>query len=292
MELVSPERVLIAVVAEDREPYTSEVVYLFKTLDHFGGDLSRARRVAYFVESADSLSTERLADLGVTIKIVESVDIRCPHANKLQMLDTTEDCDYLVALDTDLVITRDFSAYIQGSGIAAKPAGRTRLSEDQWRKLFEYFDLEMPLARFLTTARLQETIPYFNSGVLVVPKKHLSALRSEWSSFIGKLLDAYSDLPDVGEQRHFTDQFALTLALASAKLPFRALPLEMNFPTDRRVHAALEPRRLTPYILHYHHRLSPTGDIQFCAYEEVNTVIAEVNACLRSAEHEAARGSA
>jgi hypothetical protein len=289
-DLIRPERVLVATVAEDREPHAREVVYLFKTLQRLGGRLSRTRQVAYFVESADSPSTKRLADLGVTIKIVERVDVRCPHANKVRMLDATE-CDYLVALDTDVVVTRDFSAYIQGASIAAKPAGRIRLSMGQWRTLFEYFGLEMPQARYLTTARLQETIPYFNTGVMLVPRQYLSALRTEWQSFIRKLLDVYPELPDIAEQRVFTDQFALSLALASAKLPFRALPLSMNFPTDRRVDPTLQPRTLTPYILHYHHLVSPAGDILCSAYEEINAMIAQVNVCLRSPDHEGDRES-
>jgi hypothetical protein len=292
VEPVDPERLLVATVAEDREPFARETVYLFKTLDHFGGNLSRARRVAYFVGSADSPSAQALADLGVTVKVVEPVDTRSPYANKLRMLDATDECDYLVALDTDVVITRDFSAYIQGSSVAAKPAGRIRLTLDQWRRVFDYFDLEMPQARYLTTARLDETIPYFNDGVLLVSKEHLSTLQSEWRSFINKLLDAYPELPEIAEHPVFITEFSLALALASAKLPFRALPLGMNFPTDRRVHPALEPRRLSPYILHHHHRLSPAGELLFCHYEEVNAVIAEVNACLRATEHEVASDSA
>jgi hypothetical protein len=283
--LVKPERVLVATVAEDREPHAGEVVCLFKTLQHFGGALSRARRIAYFVGSANSPSATRVADLGVTIKLVEPADARCPHANKLRMLDPAEDCDYLVALDTDVVIARDFSAYIQGSSVAAKPAGRTRLSEDQWRKLFHSFDLEMPQARYLTTARLQETIPYFNTGVVLVPQKHLSILRSEWQSFIGKLLDA--ELPDLGVERLvFTDQVAFSLALASARLPFRGLPLWMNFPTDRCVDPTLEPQKVDPYILHYHHLRSHQGEILDCPYDEVNTIIAQINARLRSPDRE------
>jgi hypothetical protein len=292
VEPVSPERVLVATVAEDREPFARETVYLFKTLQHFGGNLSRARRVAYFVGSADSPSSRALADLGVTIKVVEPVDARSPYANKVRMLDAIGECDYLVALDTDVVITRDFSAFIQGASVAAKPAGRIRLSLDQWKEVFAYFGLEIPQARYLTTARLDETIPYFNDGVLLVPKEYLSILQTEWQSFIGRLLDAYPELPGIAEHPVFITEFSLALALASAKLPFRALPLGMNFPTDRRVHPALEPRRVAPYILHHHHRLSPAGDLSFCHYEEVNTVIAEVNACLRSTEQEAATGSA
>jgi hypothetical protein len=291
VEPASPERVLVATVAEDREPFARETVYLFKTLHHFGGSLSRARRVAYFVGSADSPSTGALADLGVTVKVVEPVDARSPYANKLRTLDSAEDCDYVLVLDTDVVVTGDFSVFIQGSSVAAKPAGRIRLTLEQWARVFEYFGLEMPQARYLTTARLDETIPYFNDGVVLVPRDYVEPLRAAWGAFIGKLLDAYPELPGIAEHPVFITEFSLALALASAKLPFRALPLGMNFPTDRRVHPALEPRRIAPYILHHHHRLSPDGELLPCHYDEVNAVIAEVNACLRTTEHEPADGS-
>ena len=280
MDPVDPERVLVATVAEDREPFASETVYLFRTLDHFGGDLRRARRVAYFVGSAESPAVGRLTELGVTVKVVDPVDARTPYANKLRMLDASEDCDYLVALDTDVVVTRDFSVFLQGASVAAKPAGRIRLTLEQWVRVFDYFGLQLPRARYLTTARLDETIPYFNDGVVFVPKEHVGRLATEWRSFVRKVVDAYPELPDVAEHPVFITEFSLALALASARLPFRALPLALNFPTDRRVHPALEPRSTSPYILHHHHRLSPAGELLFCHYEEVNAVIAEVNACL------------
>ncbi len=279
--MVAPERVLIAIVAENREPFTREAMYLFKTLRRFGGQLARAQGIAYFVGSIEPATARRFNELDVTFKIVDPVDGRCPHANKIRMLDETVDYDYLVALDTDIVITRDFSPYIQGSSVAAKPAGQGRLSMDQWTKLFAYFGLELPVTRYLTTAKLRETIPYFNSGVVLLPKHHVPPLRDAWHASVRKLLDAYDVLPDIAERKAFTDQFALSLALASAQLPYRGLPLEMNFPTDRPVHAALNPEGLTPYILHHHHRISASGDILPCSYENVNTLIGELNAYLR-----------
>jgi hypothetical protein len=283
VEPVDPRRVLVATVAEDREAHAREILYLFKTLQHFGGRLSGARQKAYFVGSADSPTIERVSDLGVAIDIVESVDERRPHANKIRMLHAPEDCDYLVALDTDVVVTRDFSAFIQGSSVAAKPAGQMRLSLDEWQELFGHFGVDLPQARYLTTARFQETIPYFNTGVLIVPSGHLPTLRDEWLSFVERLLDAAPELPMLAEHRaFFVDQFAFALALAAARLPFRGLPLELNFPTDRRVDPALEPQRLAPYILHHHHRLSPEGRLLFCEYDEINALITAVNACLES----------
>ena len=39
--MVNPERVLVATVAENREPFKHEALYLFKTLQRFGGHLAR-----------------------------------------------------------------------------------------------------------------------------------------------------------------------------------------------------------------------------------------------------------
>jgi hypothetical protein len=288
--MVNSERVIVACVAENREPFLREVAYLFKSLRQFGGNLAQARCIAYFVGSADFAATESLAELGVSVKIVEPLDSRCPHANKIRMLDDTEDSDYLVALDIDTVVARDFSAYIQGSAIAAKPAGQSRLTVRQWEALFRYFELDIPLARYMTTATMRETIPYFNTGVVIAPKQHVSCLRETWGSFVARLLMAHNDLPELAEVRPvFYDQFALALALASGRLPYRALPLEMNFPTDRQVNAALEPERLAPYILHHHHRLSEAGDVLPCPYENVNTMIERINASFRSWTTEVAK---
>lgn len=282
MEPVDPNRVVVATVAEDREPFASETLYLFATLNRFGGELRRARRVAYFVGSAASAAAQALSSLDVEVEVVEPVDGRSPYANKVRMLHTPPDCDYLVTLDTDVVVTRDFSLFVRGSSVAAKPAGRIRLTLEQWQSVFDYFGLELPQARYFTTARIDETIPYFNDGVVVTAAEHVPALRREWQAFIGKLLDAYPDLPGIAEHPVFITEFSLALAVAAAKLPHRALPLAMNFPTDRRVHAALEPERVAPYILHHHHRLTPDGELMPCHYEHVNAVIAEVNECLRA----------
>ena len=285
--MVKPERVLVATVAENRELAILEVEYLFRTLHQFGGSLSRARRAAYFVGSVDPTVAQRLAKLEVAIKIVEPVDQRCPHANKIRMLDDTEDFDYLVALDTDVVIAKDFSIHLGGSSIGAKPVDHDPLTLEQWEVLFSYFDVEFPLARYMTSIEMTETVPYFNSGVLLVSKQHVAPLRQSWLSFIYKLLDTYGELPNIRKHEFYTDQFALSLALVNARLPYRGLPLEMNFPIHHSVHAALGPERLSPYIIHHHHRLSWAGEILPCSYTTINTLVDEINTYLHITETEA-----
>jgi len=282
---IPAERVLVATVVENRPPFVHEAELLFRTLRRFGGDLSRARCVAHFVGFADPAAVERLANLGVSTEVVEPFDERYPHANKIRMLETAaRDFDYLVALDTDIVVARDFSAHVMGASVALKPVDGERLTLKQWESLFARFGLALPLARYTTSNGMDETVPYFNSGVLVIPRDHVQPLAAAWGSFVRRLLDMGADVPEIADYRFFTDQFALALALAEARLPFRPLPLEMNFPTHRPTHPALEPDRLNPYLIHHHHRVSPAGEVLPCSYATVDAAIADVNRYLQEGE--------
>lgn len=278
MPEVQPERVVVACVVNDR--YPDEAEYLFQSLGHFGGNLARAKRTAYFVKSASPEVARNLADLHANIKIVQPVSERCPHANKLQMLEDQGDFDYLVALDCDIVVARDFSVHLAGQAIAAVPALMSPLTIGQWRSLFGYFNLELPSTRYLTYCTLTETIPYFNSGVIIVPRNLVNLLREEWRSFIREIPDAFGEFPEIANYSFYTDQFALSLALARTRLPFRALPLEMNFPTRFVVHPVFEPEKLTPYLLHHYHGLSESGGLSSCSYGNVNGLIERINSRL------------
>jgi hypothetical protein len=286
------ERLLVATVAEDRAPYRHEVEVLFSTLRHFGGNLSNARCIAYFVRSAAPALIERLASLDVAVKIVEPVDERYVYANKIRMLDPSEDCDYLLALDNDIVVCRDFSDHISGTALAAKPVDTDPLGLQLWQATFEHFEVEFPLARFATSFTLAETIPYFNSGVVLIPRPHLDQLREQWTIFIDRILDCYKELPSLGEYFFVADQVALSLAIVRARLPYRALPLEMNFPTHRPVHASFGPERLQPYLLHHHHLTTRGGSLRRGSHKELNRSIAKVNRFIRGNPTEPLRSHA
>src|SRR5688572_4880923 len=124
----SPMKAIVAAVAENRAPYARETVCLFKSLADFGGAMARARRIAYFVDGVDAEYRELLEALGVSIRIVERLNSSCPHANKIHMLLDREPCDILVALDTDIVVARDFSDWVGRASFAAKPVDDNPLS--------------------------------------------------------------------------------------------------------------------------------------------------------------------
>lgn len=276
--MIAPERILIACQGPGREPYTKETINLFRTLIKFGGSLSKSQKVACFTEPLQSEIAEKLTELGVVIKIVDGLDERCVHASKIQNLSLYEDEDFdlLVSLDTDIVVANDFSKYIDESAVGAKPVDQDPLSIEQWQRLFSYFDLNLPIERYLTSFHYTYTIPYFNSGVLLVPRRFVQNLYESWKSFVKKLLESYKNLGDISTNSFFTDQFALSLALAETKIPHKALPLEMNFPTHYDIHKNFEPEKLQPYLIHYHH-LSQSKTISHSSYQNINKIIDEIN---------------
>jgi hypothetical protein len=273
-------RVLVASVAENHALPIFEVELLYRTLRHFAGELSQAAGRAYFVTGVQQEVVDRLSELGVTVEVVEPVDERCPHANKIRML-ADGDFEYLVALDTDVVVSRDFSVHIGGEAVGAVPAHRDPLGPVGWERIFEHFGLRLPVTRYRMGMGGSEVIPYFNSVVLVIPRAHLSPLRDSWLSFVHRLLDAYDMLPAIAKHRYYTDQFAFSLALHAMGIPNRALPVEMNCSTISPLHPWLDPERITPYIVHHHHRLSARGELALASHAGLNQSIDTINARLR-----------
>ena len=274
---IKPENILISAVAENIEPYLHEVEYLFKSLRYHGGNLKKAKCIAYFVNSSTPEIVAKLAALDVKVKIVEPIDVRCPYANKIQMLNTNENFEYLVALDTDTIVVNDFSNFLNGYNILAKPVDGDPLTLDQWRMLFEYFGLNLPLKRYKTTFTYTDTIPYFNSGVIIIPKQYVSILHETWKTFLLKLLNNHEELSYIHEHAFAIDQFALALSFESAHLPYAPLPLEMNYPIHYPISPLLNPQALTPYIIHYHHRFSQDWKILHSSYNNINIFIDTFN---------------
>jgi hypothetical protein len=275
---MSQERVLVACVAENRPRDSREVLLLFQSLLRLGGALARCRRVAFFVDHVDAHLHRQLSTIGVETRVVARVDVRCPHANKIRMLMDVGDVDWVVALDTDVAVAGDFSRQLTGATVRARPVDHDPLSMPQWTSLFERFALQPPVERHLTAFGHRETIPYFNSGVLIVPGALAGRLATEWVVFVRSLIDAYAELPSIAPHAFFTDQFALALALTRQGVRVDPLPLEMNFPTHRPVHPSWQPDDVEPLLLHHHHRITTDGALLPCGYRGPDIAIAAVNA--------------
>ena len=251
--------------------------------------MSDARCAAKFVGSVDPATARRLQGLGVGVEVVDRVDPRSPHANKIRVLEGAGDVDVLVALDNDIAVAGDFSAYLDGGSVGAKPEDLDPLTPEQWARLYDHFGLAVPPQRYRTTFTWAETVAYFNTGVLCLPGRHVGLLHDTWMSQVRRLLDSADALPDVAKWRIYQEQIAFALAVAQARVPFHALPLEMNFPTHAAIHPAWAPDAVVPALIHHHHRLWSDGRIMPTGYAGADARIAAVNELIADELRDAVR---
>jgi len=276
------KRVLIVTQGPAKEPFIHEMLFLFRSILRFGGSLADSQKIVYFTGNIDSSLKEIFSSMGVHVHIIEEEIKEIPHANKIQMLHFSdkEDFDYLVMLDTDVVIARDFSNFIGIEKVGCKIASVDPLGMELWKNLFEYFGLELPTERYKTALTMIETIPYFNSGVLIIPKKFVKSLYNIWKLYIFKMLEAYGELKEISQHRFFTDQIALALALVDCKIPHYTLPVEMNFTLRGPYPQDHNPEFIDPYIIHHHHETDSNGKILKCLHHTPNKAIDRVNSIL------------
>ncbi|RXT13982.1 hypothetical protein [Ammoniphilus sp. CFH 90114] len=270
--------VVISCFGENTELYHKRILVLFKTLKHFGGKMAEQKCMVYFNQSVDPSIEKELKDLGVDVRISQPFDVRSPCSNKVRMLEIDNQLkfDVLLLLDCDIAVARDFTKQIKGDRIQAAPVYVDFLSRKQWKLVFSTFDIPFPKKK-METFLGNKTVPYFNSGVIAIPRQYVEPLRKLWKKYILLLLDHYEgELLKLAEQSYFTDQIALTLALQDGKFPFSPFPLKMNFQTNQKVHEKFSPDSIRPYIIHYHKRFM-NNRLRKIGYKKTDALIRKIN---------------
>lgn len=284
-ELSRRQRVLFAAVSETTPESIRESLLLARSIRAFGGTFAEAHIRMYFVERLPA-DVDAFAALGVELRVAPRFSTVCPHANKVAMFADADGYDYLVALDTDIVMVGDIVHHLVGDSIAVRLDSRDPLGTPVWRRLFEHFGLDVPAERYISVLTRTEMIaPYANGGVIIVPTHMLDELRASWSAWVHRLIEARPHFPEIAlpANAYFTDQFAFTFALVETGLPRRILPLSMNYQSCFPVHDMYEPEGDTPLLLHYHHRLTDEG-LTPAVYPLANEAIARVNRVLFGAQ--------
>jgi len=87
--------------------------------------------------------------------------------------------------------------------------------------------IEIPKPTVRTTVSFKKTIPYFNTGVVVIPKNLFSITVHDWTNMVLKLTQNASL---VSGFTHFTEQAALAFSLLKNPKPIAYLSNSMNFP--------------------------------------------------------------
>jgi hypothetical protein len=272
-------RLLVSCVAENRPDWHTRVYNLALSCVTAPSAVP-PRFVANFVGGIDRAAGRRIEDLGAEVRVVSRVDRRNPYLNKLRMLELGSggDFDVLAALDCDTIVVRDLSPHLSLDSVGAKPADLDRLTPEQWRRLYDALGLDHPTGTFIATSSGQPIGPYFNSGVLLIPRAYCRPLLDAWTEMTDRILAIYREQPTiVPEQwRMYLDQYSLACALAATATPVRALPSELNYPTHVPVHPAARTG-IDPVILHYHKDVTPSGFLTRSRTQELDPYLHAFN---------------
>jgi 2-polyprenyl-3-methyl-5-hydroxy-6-metoxy-1,4-benzoquinol methylase len=267
----------VACAADNQKPHLTEAAHLFRTMRYYGGHLSTAEAIMYVVGTVSAEDIDALLDLNVHIQIVEPVSPENPYANKLSILEHHIPGSSLLALDTDILCYGDPLDYLSDEAFCAKPVDQDPLSFEQWEWIFTKFGISMPQTRYLSSSFAKDTIPYFNSGVLSIPEPIVSHLFHAWKHCLFQLKEIFTQREDINKHRFYADQIALAVAVAKLKIPFRALPLALNFPTHAPLHPVEHPNQVAPVFLHHHHNYDVGTGYRACGYECADSAILSLN---------------
>lgn len=281
----SQMRVVIATVLNPFPLAIAEVRLLLRSLRLFGGRHAEATARVHVVGAPNERLRSELHELGAQVRVCEPFHPRCQTANKLGMLEDIGDADYLLMLDNDIVIGGDITPHLVGADLGLKPECVDHLGMKRWQTVFSELGLSLPSERVLTTIDSQETVPYFNSGVILVPRSLIAAFRQGWEAAVLEVLDLCTRFSELAEVESMADQVALAICLARQQLPRRALPIAMNFHTRFAFHPVWNADTCQPVVLHHHHALtSGCSGVALSSHRAPNRTISAINAALMTAE--------
>jgi len=252
---------LIACVSENRHDWFLKVQNLVLSVRALGGTLRDARVLVSFVDGVDDNFRRPLERLGAKVQTSERMKLN-PFANKLRMLelDDSEDFDVLVAIDCDTVVVGDVTRYLSREVIRAAPVDYDRLTNPEWRRVFDLAGVSRPERSQVSAATGEPIYPSFNSGVLFIPHRLCRDLHRNWLEQQERLAAAFGTRNVVRSQWQLhIGQYALANALLAGQLPFEPLPAGLNFPTHVPVHESVIDANPEPLILHYHADLDSHG---------------------------------
>lgn len=263
---VSASDVVVGLLTENTKRMLVEAIRLVRSLRWFGGALANARVVVCGVGPLESRARATLEALGAEIRTVSRFHPANPAANRHQLIAELLDApqDVLLVLDCDTMIVQDPLPYLSGDAFRGKITPTPTVTDDVFERLFAHFRLPKPPRSRITPFSETPTIPYFNAGVLAMPRTLARTLAPLWRKYNVLL----ADRPELAApcQRHI-HQASLALALAETGVPCVDLPMEMNFQINAR-HIAAPPgfAETDPVIIHYHQWATDDGFVLPCPY--------------------------
>ncbi|MCU1245024.1 MAG: putative glycosyltransferase [Acidobacteria bacterium] len=260
----------------------TQAIRLLRSIRWFGGGLAQSRIVVCAVGSLQGDAREELEALGAETRIVSRFHPANPTGNRHQLLSEllVAPEQLLFLLDCDTIVVQDPLPYLRTDAFQGKVAPTPTVSDEVFERLFAHFHLVKPPRTHL--ARLSGTlmIPYFNAGVLAIPRALAQILAPVWRKYNEILADEPHLVAPC--QRHM-HQASLSLALAATGIPCAELPEELNFQINAQ-QVAQPPgfAESDPVIVHYHHLATDDGFLLPCPYPGTQARIEQFHERLRA----------
>lgn len=241
------------------------------------------RIVVHALAGSDPSVRRRLDALGVRTADCVPFDSAHPHCNKLRQLEdpAAGAAQPLVLCDTDLAFLAPIDDILVTGGVRAKIVDRANPPLDQWLRILAAAGFPTPpLAR---TTIGDEPTPSVNcnGGLYVLAPPAVRGLREAWPRWARWLFERPELLP--GPVRVHVDQVAFGLAALELELPVEPLSIADNYPAHV---AAAELPNVTPRVLHYHHRVDPSGFPLSVGVPAVDAAIPRIHEVIRRRRRE------
>ena len=283
---------LLACVAENDARYLAQAERFVQSVRWLPGDAAALRVRVHVVDGVAPAARAALEELGAEVRVVPRFLASNPFANKLQAFlagDWDEAAFYLLC-DCDTLIVRDPRPFLRGGVFQAKIADLPSVGHAAFERVFAHFGLPLPARAFVTDFRPTPTIPYFNSGVVAMPRAVARRVVPVWREVNARLVER---LDLLGAEAKHVNQASLAVALARLREPVRALPREMNFPVHLLAHEAPAGfGECDPVIVHYHDEVDDRGFVREPPYPAAAARVREFNARRRAAAGAAAPAAA
>lgn len=189
------------------------------------------------------LTKKIIKQLDIRVENIENeIDINYPIGNKVSCFNIKTDADKIVFVDSDIVCMRPFlSEEHFTEQFCAKPVDQHWFNE--WRHIYELFNLPYPTERFHTTINKETILPYFNAGLIVADND--INFSEEWIKCC-KIIDSAKHITD---KRPWLDQIALPIVLKKKNLKYKILNNKYNYP----LHELKSIPSDLPFFCHYHY---------------------------------------
>ena len=165
------------------------------------------------------------------------------YANKIFVLDSLSNKHHLIFLDSDMICLEKFS--IDSSlekYLLLRAAGYMKI--DNWKDIYDHFDLEMPTTKIKGILDGKHSFPYFNAGFIGLSTHVQEILVKDWKYYFMKLRKH----PMVQSNLKNLDQITLSLAIQSSRIDYKLISTAFNYPLAYSYPVGNE----LPYLIHYH----------------------------------------